>query len=160
MDKITNLKIRTYVKSDTEEIVKLVYETIHNINIYYYNQAQVEAWAPANMDMEAWLIRLANTFTYVAEQNGKIVGFSNLEDNGYIDCFYCHQDFIRQGIGTKILEHIEFKARFLNIEKLFTAASITAKPFFISHKFTVVRKQEVELRGQLFTNFLMEKLIS
>lgn len=153
------MKIRTYDISDTEEIMQLFYETIHKVNIRDYTQEQVDAWAPANIETEVWMRRLKNKFTYVAEKEKKIIGFAQLEDKGYIDCFYCHKDFQGQGIGTQLLEQIESKARYLGLKKLFTEASITAKPFFESKKFLVVNQQTVELRGQKFTNFLMAKII-
>lgn len=153
------MKVRTYKISDIEAIIDLFYDTVHHVNIRDYNQEQVDAWAPANINLQFWQDRLSRTFTYVAEEGDKIIGFGNLEDNGHIDCFYCHQDFQRQGVGSQILENIELKARKLGIKRLFTAASITAKPFFMGKNFIVVSQQQVELRGQVFINFLMEKFI-
>jgi len=152
------MKLREYTIDDTEEIIKLFYGTVHEVNIRDYSKEQVDAWAPANIDIEVWIRRLEDKFTYVAKESTKIIGFGQLEANGHIDCFYCHKDFQRQGIGTQILEQIESKAKALKIKKLFTEASITAKPFFESKNFIVVKKQEVERRGQKFTNFVMEKL--
>ncbi|MEH2326176.1 MAG: hypothetical protein V7K32_21985 [Nostoc sp.] len=47
----------------------------------------------------------------------------------------------------------------MGISKLFTEASITAKPFFESQNFIVVKQQEVERRGQKLRNVIMEKSI-
>ncbi|MBD2523183.1 GNAT family N-acetyltransferase [Nostoc sp. FACHB-133] len=153
------MRLRIYQIADTEEIMKLFYDTIHEVNIHDYTQEQVDAWAPANMDIDLWIKSLGSKFTYVAEENGKIIGFGELEANGHIDRFYCHKDFQRKGIGKKILEQLESKAKALGIERLFTEASITAKPFFISQNFIVVKQQEVERRGQKLINFIMEKSI-
>ncbi|MEH2396080.1 GNAT family N-acetyltransferase [Nostoc sp.] len=111
------------------------------------------------MDIDVWIKSLANKFTYVAEEQGKIIGFGELEANAHIDRFYCHKDFQRNGIGKNILEQLESKAKVLGIEKLFTQASITAKPFFESQNFLVLKQQEVELRGQKLINFIMAKSI-
>ncbi len=154
------MQIREYKNSDAEAIIQLFYGTVHYVNIRDYSQEQVDAWAPVSMDISLWDDRLSQTFTYVAEHEDKIIGFSNLERNGHIDCFYCHQDFQRQGVGTQILKNIELKARFLGINRLFTEASITAKPFFINQKFVVMKKQEIEFRNQKFINFVMEKNIN
>lgn len=153
------MKLRPYEIPDTSEIMQLFYDTIHQVNILDYTKEQVDAWAPENMNIEAWIQSLSSRFTYVAEEAGKIVGFGELEADGHIHRFYCHQDFQRQGIGTKILGQIELKAKELEIQKLFTEASITAKPFFESHNFIVIKKQEVERRGQKLINFIMEKNI-
>ncbi|MDZ7963705.1 MAG: GNAT family N-acetyltransferase [Nostoc sp. DedSLP03] len=152
------MRLRIYEIADTEEIMKLFYDTIHEVNIRDYTQEQVDAWAPANMDIEVWIKSLGSKFTYVAEED-KIIGFGELEANGHIDRFYCHKDFQRKGVGKKILEQIELKANSLGLEKLFTEASITAKPFFESQGFIIIKKQEVERRGQKLINFVMEKYL-
>ncbi|ARV60505.1 GNAT family N-acetyltransferase [Nostocales cyanobacterium HT-58-2] len=153
------MKIRIYEIDDTEEIMKLFYNTVHEVNIRDYTKEQVDAWAPTNMDIQVWIQGLKSKLTYVAEESHKILGFGELEENGHIDRFYCHKDFQGRGVGTQILEQIELKARSLGIKKLFTEASITAKPFFERKGFIVVRKQQVERRGQKFINFQMEKVL-
>ncbi|MEH2179954.1 GNAT family N-acetyltransferase [Nostoc sp.] len=153
------MKLRIYEIADTEEIMKLFYDTIHEVNIHDYTQEQVAAWAPANMDIEVWIKSLGSKFTYVAEEQDKIIGFGELEANGHINRFYCHKDFQRKGVGKKILEQIELKANSLGVDKLFTEASITAKPFFESQGFIVIKKQEVERIGQKLINFVMEKYL-
>ncbi|MEG4172602.1 MULTISPECIES: GNAT family N-acetyltransferase [unclassified Microcoleus] len=153
------MRVRTYEIGDTQQIVQLFYDTIHEVNIRDYTQAQVDAWAPAEMDIESWTKSLSSKFTFVAEEGDQIAGFGELEASGHIDCFFCHQHFQRQGVGRLILKQIESKAQNLGINKLFTEASITARPFFESQGFIVMRKQEVECRGQKLINFVMEKNI-
>lgn len=154
------MRLRTYEIADTEEIMKLFNDTVHQVNnIHDYTEEQLDAWAPAKMDIDVWIKSLANKFTYVAEEQGKIIGFGELEVNGHLHRFYCHKDFQRKGIGKNILEQLESKAKVLGIEKLFTQASITAKPFFESQNFLVLKQQEVELRGQKLIYFIIEKSI-
>jgi putative acetyltransferase len=153
------MNVRKYEIADTQQIVQLFYDTVHQVNIRDYTKAQVDAWAPADINMEIWMKSLSSKLTFVAEDGGIIAGFGELETNGHIDCFYCHKDFQRQGVGTQILEHIESKAKDLGIKKIFTEASITAKPFFESQKFIVIKNQEVERRGEKLINFVMEKNI-
>ncbi|MEG5060647.1 GNAT family N-acetyltransferase [Microcoleus sp. A2-C5] len=153
------MKIRTYEISDTEKIVKLFYDTVHEVNIRDYTTAQVDAWAPADTDIEIWMQSLSSKFTFVAEEGDTIAGFGELETNGHIDRFYCHKDFQRQGVGKLIVTRIESKAQDLGLKKLFAEASITARAFFESRGFMVIRKQEVERMGQKFINFVMEKYL-
>jgi len=123
------MKIRTYEISDTQKIVKLFYDTVHEVNIRDYTTAQVDAWAPADTDIQNWMQSLSSKFTFVAEEGDTIAGFGELEINGHIDRFYCHKDFQRQGVGKLILTQIESKAQDFGIKKLFTEASITARAF-------------------------------
>ncbi len=151
------MKIRTYEIGDTEAIIQLFYDTVHEVNIRDYTQEQVDTWAPTNMDTDFWADSLRRKYTYVAEEGTEIIGFGELEDNGHIDRFYCHKDFQGKGVGSQLLQQIESKAWSLGIQRLFVEASITAKPFFEKRGFITIRQQEVERRGQTFINFVMEK---
>jgi putative acetyltransferase len=88
-----------------------------------------------------------------------IAGFGELETNGHIDCFYCHKNYQRRGVGSQIYQAIEVKALELSMSRLFTEASITAKPFFQRLGFSVVKEQEVTRRGETFINYAMEKFL-
>ncbi|MTJ47666.1 GNAT family N-acetyltransferase [Dolichospermum sp. UHCC 0259] len=151
--------VREYQISDTEAIMKLFYDTVHHINIHDYTQEQVNAWTGENMNYEFWHQRLQSKQPFIAENHGEIVGFAELEANGHIDCFYCHSQYQRQGIGSKLLTHIENTAKSREIHRLYAEVSITAKPFFQHWEFTIVREQEVERRGIKFKNYVMEKYL-
>lgn len=94
---------------------------------------------------------------YVAEDDGTITGFGELEADGHIDCFYCHKNYQRRGIGRQIYQAIEAQAIQLDLDRLWVEASITAKPFFEQMGFTVVQEQSVARRGQTFINYVMQK---
>lgn len=151
--------IREFQPSDTEAIRTLFYNTIRDVNSRDYSAKQIEVWSSSAMNDQFWQQRLQSSLVYVAELENQIVGFASLKRNGYLDLFYCHSQFQGKGIGSKLLNQLEQVARSLHIERLFTEASITAKPFFERRGFDVVRSQQVELRGVLFRNFVMEKIL-
>ena len=151
------MKVRLFQPEDTEQIARLFYDTVRNINIRDYSPARVMAWSPEDLYWRNWLELCSTRFTYVAVDNQKILGFGELEANGHIDCFYIHYQYQRRGVGSSIYKAIEAKAKELNSTRLFTEASITAKPFFIEHGFKVINPQQVSCRGQTFTNYSMEK---
>ena len=151
------MKIRLFEKQDAEKIAQLFHETVREINIRHYSSPQVQAWAPDNIHFRDWENICSNRFTYVADDNSAIAGFGELESNGYIDCFYCHKDYQRRGVGSLIYQAIEAKALELGLKHLTTEASITAKPFFQRMGFSVVKEQEVTRRGEVFINYVMEK---
>ncbi|MFM6182016.1 MAG: GNAT family N-acetyltransferase [Dolichospermum sp.] len=154
-----NLNIREYRASDTKMIMELFYNTVQKINIQDYNQQQVNAWTMQAMDYEFWHTRLQTKLPYIAEYNDEIVGFGELDADGHIDCFYCHSKYQRKGIGSKLLIHIENIAKLREIHRLYAEVSITAKLFFQNHGFTIVKEQQVQRQGVLFTNYLMEKYL-
>ncbi len=154
------MQIRQFEPQDAEQIARLFHETVRQVNIRDYSSEQVQAWAPDHLYFRNWAAVCANRFTYVADERGMIVGFGELETNGHIDCFYCHKDYQRCGVGRQIYQAIEAKALELTLDCLFVEASITAKPFFQRMGFSVVKAQQVNCRGQVLINYQMEKVLS
>lgn len=154
------MKIRLFRPEDATQIAQLFHETVREVNVRDYSIAQVQAWSPDDLDFRDWVTVCSQRFTYVADANGAILGFGELEPDGHIDCFYCHKHYQRQGVGRAIYQAIEVKARELQIDRLFTEASITAKPFFRSLGFELVAEQQVSCRGETFTNYRMEKSLT
>ena len=154
------MQIRLFKPEDTEQIAHLFHDTVRQINIQDYSWEQVRDWSPDDIYFRNWLKICSSRFTYVAEKDKKIIGFGELEADGHIDCFYCHHNYQRQGVGKKIYQAIETKALKLNLTRLFTEASITAKPFFINQGFLIIKEQQVTRREKIFINYLMEKVLS
>jgi putative acetyltransferase len=153
------LEIRLFEARDAEQIAQLFHETVREVNVRDYSSKQVKAWAPDDIYFRNWVEVCSSRLTYVADNGGAIVGFGELEPNGHIDCFYCHKNYQRCGVGRQIYRAIEVKAVELSVSRLFTEASITAKPFFQRMGFSVVKEQEVTHRGETFINYAMEKLL-
>ena len=65
-----------------------------------------------------------------------------------------------RGVARMLLAYIETRAQDQGIGRLFTEASITARPFFEKCGFDLIAEQEVLLRGQTFTNFRMVKTLN
>jgi putative acetyltransferase len=70
-----------------------------------------------------------------------------------------HGRFQGRGVATALLNEVESLARRLCLARIFTEASITARPFFERRGFTVVAPQILEFDGVTFKNFRMEKLL-
>ncbi|HKH75427.1 MAG TPA: GNAT family N-acetyltransferase [Rubrobacteraceae bacterium] len=151
------IRIRPYEAKDAPEIVRLFYETIRSVNLADYSQEQVEAWAPEVPDPEVWNARLSGRRTLVAEEEGEVVGFAELESDGYLDTFYCRKDLVGRGVGSRLYRAVEQVALTLGCGRLFTEASITARPFFERHGFRAIRERMAVRRGVELTNFAMEK---
>ncbi len=152
--------IRLFQKQDSDQIAQLFHDTVREVNIRDYSPEQVQAWAPDDLYFTNWIVDCASNFTYVAEEDGNIIGFSQLETNGHIDCFFCHKDYQRCGVGTRLYRAIEAKALELKIERLFVEVSITARAFFKSRGFQVIKEQQVSCRGSKLTNFVMNKSLT
>lgn len=159
MSKAIAIKVRLFEPQDADQVARLFHETVREVNIGDYSSAQVKAWAPDDLYFRNWAEVCSNRFTYVADAEGAIAGFGELEANGHIDCFYCHKDYQRCGVGSQIYWAIEAKALELSVNRLFVEVSITAKPFFQRMGFAVIAQQTVTCRGETFINYLMEKIL-
>lgn len=152
-----SMLVRDYRQSDAAAIARLFYETIRSVNLQHYSEEQVRAWAPAVPDPEIWHLRMRQRCTLVAEKNGEIIAFAELERDGHLDMFYCRKDVIRLGVGRSLYRAVESRAAELGLERLFADASITAVPFFEHCGFSSLRKQTVNRGGIELSNFRMEK---
>ena len=153
------IKIRLFAPQDAEHVARLFHDTIHAVNSRDYSSSQVKAWAPEDIHFRDWAAVCSSRFTYIADDEGTIAGFGELEPNGHIDCFYCHKHYQRCGVGSQIYQCIEAKALELSVRRLFVEASITAKPFFQRMGFAIVKEQAVLCRGETLINYVMEKFL-
>jgi putative acetyltransferase len=145
--------IREYTSSDCQEIMDLFYQTVHTVNAKDYTPEQLDAWAPQEPDAERWNDSFLKHYTLAAVENGRIVGFGDIDSSGYLDRLYVHASCQGQGAATALCDRLEQSCG----GRITTHASITAKPFFESRGYHVVKRQTVERRGVRMTNFVMEK---
>ncbi len=156
------IEVRDATVDDAPAVAELFYHTILNVNVGDYSVAQVEAWAGPAPVPERWEKRIAEDRsarrTFVAVAEGEIVGFADLEKDGHVDMLYVHHEYQGCGIASALLDRIEAEARRLGLRRLYTEASITAEPFFRTRGFNLVRPQLVEVRGQTFRNYVLDKV--
>lgn len=152
-----DIRIRAYRAEDLDALIDLFTGSVRQVASRDYSPAQIEAWAPVAVNREQWATRLGSRPTCVAEAGGQIVGFSDLEPDGHIDMLFVHADHQGRGVARALLDHIHVRAHEQGIDRLFTEASITARPFFERNGFEVMKAQDVELRGQSFRNYRMAK---
>jgi putative acetyltransferase len=150
--------IRKFQPADLEAILELFHDVVHAIGTQYYSSEQVNAWAPANgIDKEKWLKSLTVNLTFVAEDKGKIIGFGDMAETGFIDRLYVHKDHQRSGVASAILKRLEEEAKKLGIAELTTEASLLLKPLAEREGFEVVQEHKKIRRGVEFITYFMSK---
>jgi len=152
------IQVRRLKIADSLELWQLKVKTIKKVNIKDYSKEQIQAWAPDEYNPEKWLKRIQGMNPFIAEIDGKIVGFADIQDDGYIDHFFCHNEFQGQGIGKMLMQHIMEKSKEKSIPRVYSHVSITAKPFFEIFGFNVVKQQSMKIGNQTLTNYVMEKI--
>ncbi|PCK29830.1 GNAT family N-acetyltransferase [Pseudoalteromonas piscicida] len=151
--------IRAFQSGEEAVLHKLMFDTIRSVNIQHYSNNQVKAWAHSDIADESWQQRLRNNQPLVAVLKGKVVGFADLQANGLIDHFFCHTEHQGQGIGKALMLALLAQSKTRNTTRLFSHVSKTAKPFFEHFGFQVVKEQQVNVRGETLTNYLMERVM-
>ena len=147
--------LRPYRPEDCPALAALFYETVHTVNAAHYTPAQLDAWAPAcGPDLAAWDKSFRAHRTLVAELDGRLAGFGDLDPAaGYLDRLYVHKDLQGRGVATALCNALEEAAA----GPVVTHASVTARPFFARRGYRVLRAQQVERRGVTLANYVMEK---
>lgn len=148
------MNLRPYHPDDCPVLAALFYDTVHTVNCRDYTADQCDAWADGMVDLAAWNRSFLEHTTYIAGQDGQIVGFGDISRDGYLDRLYVHARFQRQGIATALCDALEGAVKGRPIE---THASITARPFFAARGYRTITEQQVVRHGVRLTNFVMRK---
>ena len=154
------MELRRYRSEDLPALARLFGETVRRVNIRDYTRAQAEAWAAGEADLLAqddWFRRL---YTLVAVVDGRIAGYGNVDDTGYLDHLFVRWDCQGQGVATALCDALEARCRELGMDAVTVHASRTALPFFLRRGYAVEREQQVPVRGQVLTNYAMGKALN
>lgn len=150
-------QIRPYQIGEESQLRELYYHTIHQVNQQHYNAEQRAAWAPERYDENAWTMRIMQSEPFVALHNDTIVGFADVQPDGYIDFFFCHHAYQGKGVGKALMQHLLKTGKRQGIKRFYANVSLTAMPFFQHFGFNIVREQQVVVRGVALSNYLMER---
>ncbi len=148
--------IREATADDLDQILDLFEGTILYINSKDYSPKQIAVWKDAK-DKSVWLQKIETQSFFVAHLDDKIIGFSSVDAEGYLDFMYVHKDHQGKGIARLLLKTVEQAARSAKIHRIWCSVSITAQPFFAKHGFIHYEDEHKMLSGVHFKNALMEK---
>lgn len=154
------MHVRKFRIGDEAALFKVYFSAIHQVASRDYSQEQIEAWAPVDLDFGIWKGRMRGIDPFVVEADGLLVGYADLQENGYIDHFFVSGDYPRQGTGRLLMETIHESARSRGIETLTSDVSRTAQPFFEHFGFEVIEQRSPRIRGVVVPNALMRKPLS
>ena len=150
------MEIRPYAETDAPATLSVFLAAVMETAAVHYSAEQIAAWArPAERDVNQWNLARTSLNTYVATIGLEVAGFADLEDDGYIDMMFVAPKFGRRGVAGALLTHLHGIALMAGTSELYTNASITARPFFEQHGFTVVAKQHPVTLGVEMTNYKM-----
>ena len=150
-------KIRPATLEDIPEITSIFRDTITEINSKDYSEEQIKVWASGADDTGKWKERIKKFYFIVAEFDTSISGFAYLKNGNYFDGLFVHKDYQRKGIASKLMRIIESQVMMNGFETVKSDVSITALPFFENKDYNVIKKQEKNINGLVFENYVVEK---
>ena len=89
----------------------------------------------------------------VALRGDKVVGYGDVQADGYIDHFFVHGAHQRQGVGAALMQTLLKQEK----PRYYSNVSDTAKGFFEFYGFAVLKRQQVLLNGVTLHNSYMER---
>ncbi len=155
----TGIKIYRAAQQDVGMITQLFRDTIQNVNSKDYPEDETEDWSSWWADHDKWKEKIEKQYFIKAMIEGKMVGFSSLATDGYLDFLFTHKDYQRHGVAGNLLRKIEKKAKEQGNDLIYSDVSITAKGFFEKHGYIVERRQFKKSRNKELINFRMTKII-
>jgi putative acetyltransferase len=149
--------LRPFLPKDGELLAQIFRDSIEELTVEDYDDAQRGAWIAVADDEEAFIERLAGQLTLVATVAGSPVGFISVKGKDHIDMLYVHPSMSLCGVATLLTDAVEKLTHARGATHLTVDASDTAEPFFKKRGFVAQRRQTVPCGDEWLGNTHMEK---
>ncbi len=136
-DTAPGITVRGYQPEDAPATREVFHAAVRRTALSHYAPAQVQAWAPDEVDLDRWRSRRAAAWTVVAVDAGQVVGFADLTDTGGMDMVFVHPDHARRGIATALIADIVAEATRRGLRRVDVRASRVVQPLLERLGFTV-----------------------
>ena len=147
-----------YGQADAADTLAIFLAAVTETAAADYSPEQIQAWArPEARDLPTWHASMQEGNSYAATEDGAPAGFSDVNTAGYIDMMFVAPRYQRHGVARQLIERVEVHARQAQLTELIADVSITARPFFERHDFTVEVEQHSVMGGVSLTNYKMKK---
>jgi GNAT superfamily N-acetyltransferase len=145
-------RIRRFRTEDAEEVSNLIRRTLIEVNSVDYPRAVITNQVHA-FTVEKIRELAAHREVYVIAQDGELLGTASLEEDAIYTVFVLptHQG---RGIGTRLMKHLEKRARTQGHTAITLPSSTTACAFYEKLGYQAVREVYSDETG---LNIIMEK---
>jgi protein-tyrosine phosphatase len=150
--------VRRAVASDAPDVRRVIELAIRGSSPTLYSRTQIEAWATGG-SVEGVLTMIERTVGFVAESNGVVVGFSNL-DGGEVDQLYVDPDVDGTGVARTLYRAVEAEAIERGVTVLTATASLRALPAFRAFGFEELARVDRPFNGATFEVVQMRKQLT
>ena len=138
--------IRKATIDDAADLISLHTRSVLGLCRDDYTLDQLQYWLSFST-LEKYQMRLENHRSFVAEFNGKIIGYVRWNPNTNELCsIFVDPDYVRQGVASALIEVAYQDARSHGVDEMWLFASLTAVPFYLAIGW---QYQERCMRGEL-----------
>jgi putative acetyltransferase len=134
---VMDIQIRLAKSEDIEDILEIQANSIRILSYKEYNAKQIESLIRGQKSA-----RLAsNEITFLADCGDKLVGFAALSaKTPQVNGIFVHSNYVRQGIGTKLLQAVEDVAIEKKYRIIYVYASLSAATFYQVQGYEITAK--------------------
>ena len=158
---IPPIRLRKATLEDIDLLRALFTQSVQNTCSADYNRLQIQAWTGRGTLQRWHELFQSDLYFLLAEDSRKsqVAGFTSVNSKGYLHSMFVHPDYQRQGIASRLLLKAEEYVRIRQGVSVYSEVSITARPFFEKHGYSIEKEQTVSVGDIEMTNFLMYKRI-
>jgi putative acetyltransferase len=157
----SGIVLRTYEAHDAACTREVFQAAVRRTALSHYTSAQVQAWAPDDIDLDHWGRQRAAAWTVVAVVGGELVGFADLTGAGEMDMLFVHPDHGRRGIASALVGGVVREAARRDLHRIDVRASRVLQPLLERLGFVVDEDRPTNRIGdQVLANAAMHLVIS
>jgi putative acetyltransferase len=149
--------IREFRKEDIRAVMMLHHGTVNTINSAHYSEKQRTAWSMKTRDPERSSEGLLSRLSYVAEEDGTILGFASGNRKGEVTSVYTSVDSQGKGAGSKLLARLEAEMKKEGVVESYLDSTITAHTFYQKQGYKDSHEHMKDLAGEKFQIYHMKK---
>jgi len=152
------LRLRKIIpEQDCDALRSIFCDAVMQTAAAHYSLRERQAWAEWSAHPILARRLLSEGITLVAEAEGRIAGFAQLNPMNYVRMLYVAPQFSRQGAATRMLRALELIAARRGLAHLETHASRTSRTVFGRAGFTLNGPAPTERDGVVLERFSMSK---
>jgi len=154
------MKIRAAEHEDSQKILHVITDAIVANAGNHYSAQQIDAWSGGFAE-ESIVLAIEYTGALVAETDGQVVGFGNIEISdevtAQIHLLYVSSQYQRKGVGALLIEELEIQARAAGKLSVEADVSLQAHGLFLKVGYST-RENYIKIhRGLEFPNSWVER---
>ncbi len=147
--------IRRFRESDAVQLARLHRSTIRAVNKKDYPAKQIKAWS-GRVSARRHRKYSRQRVKFVAIENGRLVGFAEYKDDEIMG-LYVHKDYMKRGIGKRLLVRVERHAYSKGIRVLKCTSTVTARLFYERNGYRTIRKTKHAIGRYKLSVYRMRK---